>query len=261
MDRVNGSGDDPPRAVSSGRPDGLATASLVRVLIVDHSDLVRYGIRAILADLPRIDVVGQVATAADAIQAVIDLRPDVVLMDSGLPDQGGYTATTEIVARAGALAIVMLSSFDDAEHALQAFACGANAYISKNTTQAELLATILRTVAGETSVDPILGAKLLQALARSAGAPLITSQPDALTPRELDVLRLLACGRTNKEIAAGLVVAVGTVKVHVERIFGKLGTSTRSEAAVRAIELGIVEPAGDVVAGSRWDVNRESLRS
>lgn len=260
MDRGFERGSDPPRAVGSGRPDGRATASSVRVLIIDHSDLVRYGLRAVLADLPQVSVVGQVATAADAIRAVTELRPDVVLMDAGLPDQGGYTATTRIAAGTNAPAIVMLSSFDDAEHALRAFACGANAYISTDTTQAELLATILRTVRGETSVDPILGAKLLQALARSAAAPSITSQPDALTPRELDVLRLLACGRTNKEIAAGLVIAVGTVKVHVERIFGKLGTSTRSEAAVRAIELGVVEPRGDVVAGSRWDVHRESLR-
>lgn len=240
-----------PRSARAG--PGRSGAPPIRVLIVDHSDLVRHGIHAVLVNEPSVAVVGEVSSAAEAIAAASRHRPDVVLMDSALPDRGGYDATCVIRQECPATAIVMLSSFEDASHALDAFASGANGYLSRDVSEAELVAAIHRAATGETSVEPVLGARLLQAL---AATPPSTSLPDALTPRELDVLRLLATGRTNKEIANSLIVAVGTVKVHLERIFGKLGTSNRSEAAVRAIELGIVEPTGDVVAGSRWDAHR-----
>lgn len=240
----------PPPASAGG---GQAGEPAIRVLVVDHSDLVRSGIRAVLVDQPTVTVIGEVADAAEAVAAAARDRPDVVLMDGGLPARGGYEATAIIRRECPATAIVMLSSLEDAGHALDAFARGAHGYLSRDVSQSELVAAIHRAAAGETSVDPVLGARLLQALAARSPA---TSLPDGLTRRELDVLRLLASGRSNKEIASSLVVAVGTVKVHIERILGKLGASNRSEAAIRAIELGIVEPAGDVVAGSRWDAVR-----
>ncbi|GAC1666448.1 MAG: response regulator transcription factor [Candidatus Limnocylindrales bacterium] len=231
----------------------------IRVLVVDHSDVVRRGLREILAEEPSLEVVGTLASGAEAVAACRSLDPDVLIMDAALPDRGGYEASRRIRAESSRPAIVMLSSFDDASHALDAFASGANGYLSKDVSRADLVATIHRAATGETSVDPILGARLLQALAGPSSPTANT--PDCLTPRELDVLRLLACGQTNKEIANRLILAVGTVKVHVERIFGKLGTTNRSEAAVRAIELGIVDPSGEVVAGSRWDTNPASRRN
>lgn len=244
-----------PAAYPPPAPAGAGQAGVpaIRVLIVDHSDLVRNGIRAVLVNQPTVTVIGEVADAAEAVAAAARDRPDVVLMDGGLPARGGYVATAIIRRECPATAIIMLSSLEDASHALDAFASGAQGYLSRDVNQSDLVAAIHRAAAGETSVDPVLGARLLRELAASSPA---TSLPEALTRRELDVLRLLASGRSNKEIASSLVVAVGTVKVHIERILGKLGASNRSEAAIRAIELGIVEPAGDVVAGSRWDANR-----
>lgn len=241
----------------SWRPDeGIAASSPIRVLIADHSDFVRQGISSILADVPEVCVVGVAATAAEAIELSLALKPGVILMDGNLPDRGGYEATRRLAANCRTSAVVMLSAFEDAEHALDAFACGAHGYLSKDVDRSELVAAIRRAAAGEISVDPVLGARLLQTLA--AGASLVAARPDALTTRELDVLRLLAKGNTNKEIASGLVVAVGTVKVHVERIFGKLGTSTRSAAAVRAIQMGIVEPP-EGPTGNHWDASHEPL--
>lgn len=247
--------DGGPAAYRSPAPAGAGRrrAPAIRVLIVDHSDLVRSGIRAVLGNEATVNVIGEVADAAAAVDAAARDRPDVVLMDGGLPARGGYVATATIRRACPATAIVMLSSLEDASHALDAFASGAQGYLSRDVNQSDLVAAIQRAAAGETSVDPVLGARLLRALAaRSPAANL----PEALTRRELDVLRLLASGRSNKEIAGSLVVAVGTVKVHIERILGKLGASNRSEAAIRAIELGIVEPAGEIIAGSRWDASR-----
>lgn len=223
-------------SANSGRSDRSATGAQVRVLIVDHSDLVRQGIHSVLLGEPDLEVVGVATCAAQAVALGLALKPDVVLMDGHLPDGGGYEAIRRLADRT---AVIVLSSFEDADHALEAFACGARGYLSRDSDRTELVAAIRRAAAGETSVDPVLGARLLRALATRTSA--VPPRPDGLTPRELDVLQLLALGRTNKEIASGLVVSVGTVKVHVERIFGKLGTTTRSEAAVRAIRLGIVE--------------------
>jgi DNA-binding NarL/FixJ family response regulator len=217
----------------------------VRVFIVDHSELVRVGIEAILADQPWIDVVGAAATAAGAHETLVSVRPNVVLVDADLPDDGArelLRSTHDRPTGSGghSPAVVVVASSPQADRALDAFAMGACGYLAKDVSADALLDAIRRAAAGEVSVDPVLGAHLLQALAATGTA--VLPSPDALTPRELEVLRLLATGRTNKEIASQLIVALGTVKIHVERILSKLGSTNRSEAAVRAIELGLVKP-------------------
>nr|MBA2300085.1 response regulator transcription factor [Chloroflexota bacterium] len=175
----------------SARPEARHVgAAPVTVLIVDHTDFVRQGIASILADVPEVAVVGVAATAGEAIELGLRLRPEVILMDGNLPERGGYEATRRFAADCRSAAVIILSAFEDAEHALEAFACGANGYLSKEVNRTELVAAIHRAAAGETSVDPVLGARLLQALA--AKPAIVAVRPDVLTPRELDVLQLLA---------------------------------------------------------------------
>jgi DNA-binding NarL/FixJ family response regulator len=231
----------------AGTPGVDTPARLTQVLIVDHSELVRVGMKAVLSDLPSLDVVGAVATAEEALRAARELQPRVVLVDAELPDEGTYKVVRAIRQSGGPVSVVVISSAPEAQRALIAFESGASGYLSKDVTRDALFDAIRRAASGEVSVDPVLGAHLLQALAASGST--VMPGPDALTARELDVLRLLASGRTNKEIASQLIVALGTVKVHVERILSKLGSTNRSEAAVRAIELGLVKPAEGLPSG------------
>ncbi len=227
----------------SGQPSGTSKKVRVRVLVVDHSDVVRRGIRSLLSEVDTVAVVGDTASASEALDLVRTTRPQLVLLDAGLSAHSAFALSRAIASDPLPHAlVVMLSSVEDVEQALEAFAAGVSGYIARDACIEELLAAIDRTLRGETSVDPILGARLLQAVSRGPAA--LVDRPAPLTTRESDVIRLLAVGKTNKEIASGLTMALGTVKVHIERIFGKLGTSTRSETAVRAIELGLVEPPG-----------------
>ena len=241
-----------------GHPDGHPSGAKVRVLIVDHSELVRRGIRSLLGEVQAITVVGVASSMSEALDLVRTRRPNVVLLDAGLTADSSFAATSAIVNDPTSNArVIMLSNSPDVEHALGAFAAGVSGYVSRDLCLDEMLAAIDRARRGETSVDPILGARLLLAVSRGPVWP--ANRPEPLTARESDVIRLLAEGKTNKEIAGGLALALGTVKVHVERIFAKLGASTRSEAAVRAIEFGLVDPPG-TLAG-RPDSLRESLDS
>lgn len=194
----------------------------VRVLVVDDQELVREGIASLLGIQPGIEVIG---TAADGTTA-IDLcaSADVVLMDVRMPGMDGVTATAEVLGRNPSCKVVMLTTFDDDEYIVQAMRAGAAGYLLKNLPAAELAAAVRLTCSGVAQFDAAITRRLAAAL----------PDPGLLTPRETDVLRLIAAGATNKEIAARLYLSEGTVKNHISRILQRLGLRDRTQAALYA---------------------------
>jgi len=210
----------------------------VRVVIADAHDLTRAGLSSLIAAQPGHAVIGQASDGIVAVELVTRLRPDVVVLDARLPGIDGVEATRRIRRHSPSTAVVLMSTACDAAALMAALRAGALGYILKDVGGPELIAVIQRAVGGEHAIEATLATDLL---ARMAHESSMTARPEPLTPRELEILDLISEGRTNREIASRLIVAVGTVKVHVEHILYKLGVSGRTEAAVRAVELGIVD--------------------
>ncbi|NAZ78342.1 response regulator [Kineococcus sp. T13] len=217
----------------------------VRVLVVDDERLVRAGFRMILSTEPDLEVVGEAADGAEAVAQARRLRPDVVLMDVRMPRVDGIEATRRLVRLEEPPAVLVVTTFDQDEHVYAALRAGAGGFLLKDAPEAQLVAA-LRTVAeGVSLLAPSVTRRLVEAFT-PAQAP---SRPPAgdlerLTPRELDVLRALAHGRTNGDIADQLGVGEATVKTHVSRVLAKLGLASRSQAVVAAYESGLVRPGG-----------------
>ncbi|GAB2667007.1 response regulator transcription factor [Saccharopolyspora gloriosae] len=217
------------------------------VLIVDDQDLLRAGFAALLRATPGIDVVGEAANGREAVALAKELRPDVVLMDLRLPELDGVGATERILAEAEPPrpGILVLTVFDLDDYVYSALRAGASGFLLKDSPP-ETLITGVRTVAdGGMLFGPTITRRLVETYMRvpppNSGIP---SQLSTLTRRELDVLRLIATGATNAEIAEHLVVSEGTVKTHVNRAMTKLGVSSRAQAVVIAYESGLVVPRG-----------------
>jgi DNA-binding NarL/FixJ family response regulator len=216
----------------------------IRVLIADDQSLVRAGFRMVLENHPDIEVVGEASNGHEAIHSAGRLKPDVVLMDIRMPELDGIGATQEITARHEARVLV-LTTYDLDEYVYDALQAGASGFLLKDTPP-EQLADGIRSVAdGEALLAPTVTRRLIEEFARigrtrSARPPAL----DELTPRELEVLRLLARGLSNGEIAAELVVSDTTVKTHVTHVLGKLGLRDRVQAVVLAYESGLVTPGG-----------------
>jgi DNA-binding NarL/FixJ family response regulator len=214
----------------------------IRVLIADDQELVRTGFRVILNAEPDLEVVGEAGDGRETIDAVAALRPDVVLMDIRMPNLDGIEATRRIAAGDGAPRVLILTTFDLDQYVYEALRAGASGFLLKDAGADELLHAIHVVAAGEALLAPSITRRLIEDYARR---PPRREQPTALaelTPRELEVLRLLARGLSNAEIARALVVSDATVKTHTARIFAKLGLHDRAQAVVLAYESGLVQP-------------------
>ncbi|MDF5755114.1 response regulator transcription factor [Spongiactinospora sp. TRM90649] len=212
----------------------------VRVLVVDDQRLIREAIASLLGIQPGIVVVGTAADGRDAVEQALALAPDVVLMDVRMPEMDGVAAVAVLRDRAPGVRVVMLTTFDDEEYVVQALRAGATGYLLKDLPARELAAAVRLARAGIAQLDPAATARLASAIGdrpdARPGAP-----PDAsLTAREIDVLRLIARGSTNREIAGRLYLSEGTVKNHVSRILTRLGLRDRTQAAVYARDHGLL---------------------
>jgi DNA-binding NarL/FixJ family response regulator len=203
----------------------------IRVLLADDHSLVRRGFRRLLEDDPAISVVGEASSGEEAVQLALDLRPHVVVMDAAMPGTSGLAATREILGSTRDVAILMLSMHSEETLVRQALDAGARGYILKNALDLDLASAVKRVAAGETVLDP--------ALDRPAAAG---GERSGLTPRQLEVLRLICEGLSNKEIAAKLDLSVNTVAVHRANIMNTLGVHKTAELVVYAIQNGLVGP-------------------
>jgi DNA-binding NarL/FixJ family response regulator len=210
----------------------------MKVVICDDQALIRDGLEMLLTLEKDIDVVGQAQDGAEALELVAQHRPDLVLMDLKMPGMNGIEATRQIRIHYPAVNVLVLTTYDDDEWVFDAIRAGAVGYLLKDTPREEVIKAVRGTVEGKSFVDPAVAGKLLGQVAgqQTQPASLIT---DKLTGREVDVLRLIARGLTNADIAARLHLSEGTVRNHVSAIFAKLDVSDRTQAAVLAIQHGL----------------------
>ena len=214
----------------------------IRVLLVDDQKLMREGLRVLLEMEPDLEVVGEAGDGEAALAAYAEQQPDVVLMDVRMPGMDGVEATRRLRERWPEARVIILTTFDDDEYVFEGLRAGALGYLLKDVSGHEL-AEAVRTVArGGALIEPSVARKVVAEFARlapPARAP-DAGLPEPLTEREQEVLRLLAQGLSNREIAQRLFLAEGTVKNYVTRILGKLGARDRTQAALRARELGLL---------------------
>lgn len=203
---------------------------MIRVLIADDHTVVRDGLRAILAAAPDIELVGEAATGAEALTLAARLDPDVVLMDLRMPDTDGATATATLHRRQPHARVLVLTTYDTDADITRATAAGAVGYLLKDATRADLLAGIRAAARGESALAPRVASRLLHRMR--------TPAPAALSTREIDILRLVAVGRSNPEIARALHLSLSTIKTHLVHIFTKLGVDDRTGAVTAAAKAG-----------------------
>jgi DNA-binding NarL/FixJ family response regulator len=214
----------------------------IRVLIADDQSLVRAGFRLVLENHPDLEVVGEASNGREAIHSAARLDPDVVLMDIRMPELDGIAATREITAQDGPRVLV-LTTYDLDEYVYDALQAGASGFLLKDTPPEQLADGIRAVAAGEALLAPTVTRRLIEEFARiGASRRTRPAELDELTPRELEVLGLLARGMSNAEIAAALVLSGTTVKTHVTRVLMKLGLRDRVQAVVLAYESGLVTP-------------------
>jgi DNA-binding NarL/FixJ family response regulator len=215
----------------------------VSVMLVDDDELMREGLRAVLSSDDRIEVTGEAENGRLAVQRARHLRPDVVLMDVRMPELDGLAATEELIATAPDAQVVILTTFEDDEYILGALRAGASGFLLKRSTPEDLIAAIHTVAAGDALLSPSVTRRVIDRMARQ---PVIAEggdpRLDELTPREREVLELIAQGRSNREIAAALVVEETTVKTHVKRVLMKLDARDRVHAVILAYEWGLVAP-------------------
>jgi len=207
----------------------------IGVLVVDDHAVVREGLRTFLELQDGIDVVGEAADGEEAVRRAEALRPDVVLMDLVMPRLDGVGAMRELRLRLPSTRVIVLTSFAEDERLLPAIQAGAAGYLLKNVAPTELARAVRAAHAGEALLDPLIAARLVEAIAQPPGEP----APERLTAREQEVLALIARGFSNKRIARELGIAEKTVKTHVGHVLAKLGVTDRTQAAVHAVRMGL----------------------
>lgn len=216
---------------------------MVRTLIADDQALVRGGFRAILATSAEIEVVGEASSGREAVSGVAALQPDVALVDVRMPDVDGIEAARRIVASGSRCRVLMVTTFDLDEYVYDAFRAGASGFLLKNVAPEQLIAAVLGVHSGESLLAPALTRRLIERFV-AAPTPRLDPRFELLTERESDVLRLVARGLSNAEIARRLFISQGTVKSHVGHILTKLALRDRVQAVVAAYEAGLVRPGG-----------------
>jgi len=208
----------------------------IRVLIADDHAILRKGIRALLGTEPDIEVAGETADGLETVAQAKALCPDVILMDLVMPNMDGIEATRRITAEQPGIRILVLTSFAADDKVFPAIKAGALGYILKDSGPSELVQAIHQVYQGQPSLEPAIALKMLQELAHPPQRP---PTPDPLSEREMEVLRLLAQGKSNREIAEQLVIAELTVRTHVSNILGKLHLASRTQAALYALKEGL----------------------
>lgn len=216
-------------------------ASPIRVLLVDDQTLVRQGIRGLLDLADGVEVIGEAADgeqALDLLNSSADAQPDVVLLDLRMPGIGGLGVLARLAEQSDAPPVLVLTTFDDDHAVLESLRLGAKGFLLKDVTLADLTGAIRTVAAGGLHVRAAVTERMLRRAAIAAPSP--NTLPASLTPRERDILRLVTGGFSNREIAAALHLAEGTVKNHVSNLLLKLGVRDRTRAALRGLELGLV---------------------
>lgn len=217
---------------------------MIRVLVVDDQALVRTGFRMIIGAEPDLEVVGDAGDGEAAVALAASQRPDVILMDVRMPVLDGIAATKRIVEQRGDARVLILTTYDLDEYVYDALRAGASGFLLKDAPPEQLVEAIRVIARGEALLAPRVTRRLIEEFARRAPPRAPTGVLDELTEREREVLRLIARGMSNAEIAAALVVGETTVKTHVARILDKLGVRDRVQAVVTAYEHGLVTPGG-----------------
>jgi DNA-binding NarL/FixJ family response regulator len=216
---------------------------MTRVLIADDDDLMRAGLVELLSDEPEIEIVGEAATGRQAVERARRLRPDVVLMDVRMPDLDGIEATGELTRAAPDTKVLMLTTFEQDDYVFGALRAGASGFLLKRTRPEELIAAVHTIAVGDSLLSPSVTRRVIDRMAQQP-LPELGAQAklDELTPREREVLALIARGLSNREIAAEFVVEESTVRTHVKRIQMKLGLRDRVQIVIFAYETGVNQP-------------------
>ncbi|WP_312678278.1 response regulator transcription factor [Microbacterium sp.] len=209
---------------------------MIQLLVVDDHPIVRAGLVAVLAEEPGLEIVGEAADGDEAVRIAAETHPDVVLMDLRMPGVDGVAATARLAAgEAGTPAprVLILTTYETDEQILAAVEAGAGGYLLKAAPRAEIVAAIRSVAAGQSALSPQVAVRLVERMRRPAAEPV-------LTPRELDVLRRVAQGRSNRQIGVDLGIGEATVKTHLQKAFDKLDAPDRTRAVTRAMELGLL---------------------
>jgi DNA-binding NarL/FixJ family response regulator len=217
----------------------LRKAKIAQVVIADDHELARAGLRAMLTGQRGLEVVGEAANGHEALMLCRRLQPDLALIDVRMPKMDGLATCRAIKQECQGTSVILITIHENPEYLFEALKAGAAGYVLKDISQPELITSVQGVLRGESMLNKELVMRLLQRLATETPHQ-EEMPPDRLSQREHEVLQLLTQGQTNREIAQNLIVSVSTVKIHVEHILAKLGVSDRTQAAVRATELGLL---------------------
>ncbi len=213
---------------------------MIKVFLVDDQNLVRQGVQALLALAEDIEVVGEAADGREAVEKIPQTNVDVVLLDMRMPGLSGLDVLQQLAEKDQLPPTIILTTFDDDEMVLAGVRYGAKGYLLKDVPLQELVDGIKQVAAGKTIVRPQVTEKILENVSHLKNDFTSFNEPESLTARETEILRLMAGGHSNKEIANSLFVAEGTVKNHVSNILSKLGVRDRTRAVLKALELGLI---------------------
>ncbi len=211
----------------------------IKLLLVDDQMLFREGLRILLSIQADLEVIGEAGNGEEAVQRALQLRPDVVLMDVHMPVLDGVAATRKLRELLPAARVIVLTTFDDDEYVFEGLRAGAIGYLLKDTASERLVEAIRAAARGESFLQPSIAAKVVAEFARTAATPKSPELVEPLSEREVQILRMVCAGSSNKEIGNALFITEGTVKNHLSNIFGKLNVRDRTQAALRAKELGL----------------------